>query len=167
MDSIGDALNAGQPIDVEVRQDQLNRWIAARDEFGPVLGWQIELEGVSFPQVLLLDENRLRIGATAQTRVTAVVLSAAGRLELTPGGLLVHLESVRAGTLPIPRHSVLRPLPELLETDAGELGSLSGNTIRLRNQWTWPNGKRRFRVARLEVSAGVARLRLEPLPGTP
>ena len=167
VDEIGRALNAGQIVNIELREEQVNRWIAARAEFGSVLGYEIEVEGISYVQIVFLDGNRIRLGATATNLGLDVVLSATLRLELTSDGLLGHLESVRTGVLPVPSAPVLDPIREMLESDDAAVGSVSGKTIRLPKEGVWPNGRRHFRVRRLEISQGVARVSLEPVTGGP
>jgi len=166
-DAIGAALNAGRPIDFELRADQLNRWLAARQELWPELEVEIELEGARDPQLQLLDGNRLRIGATAATGAADLVVSATLHLELSGDELRLQVESVRAGVLPIPRDRVLDPVRALLSTEDTARAALVGHTITLRNRWVWRNGERRFRVRELAVSNGLARVSFEPIPNVP
>ena len=163
LDDIGRALNTGQSIDFELHEDQVNRWLAARSELWPELE-DAGMRGLAHPQLRLLDENRVRLGVTATGGAWSAVLSASATGQLTEDSLIVRIESARAGVLPVPATSVLKPIREKL-ADAG--GSLSGSTINLPNDWVWPNGKRRFRISRLEVSGGVARVSFEPTGKVP
>jgi hypothetical protein len=159
VDGIGDALNAGQPFRCELDEAQFNRWLAARDEIWPVVGVEFEIEGASFPQVQFLDGDCVRIGATSTRSPLSVVVSLTLRLEVTEENLLLHMEAVRAGSLPIPRSLVARAL----QTQEGALDMMDGTTIRLPNDAVWPNGERRFRIDSLEISAGRASFVLTPL----
>lgn len=162
-DSIGDALNNGQAIRCELDEAQFNRWLAARDEIWPLVGFEFELEGASYPQIQLLEGNRLRFGFTSTRSPVSVVMSVTLRLELSGTDLLVHLEGVRAGALPIPRSLVTRAL----RTQEGALDLVDGATIRLPNDAIWPNGERPFRIESIEISAGRALVELAPLSGGP
>lgn len=166
-DRISAALNGERPIEFELKEEQINRWLAARTELEPILGVGVELPGTTGPQVLLRDGNVGRLAATVSRRGVSLVLSADVRPELEDGELRLHIEAVRAGNLPLPRRLALRPLRESFRS-ANDGGSvMDGHTVRLVNEWRWPNGKRWFRITRLAVSRGVARVTLEPLRGGP
>jgi hypothetical protein len=165
LDEIGAALNANRPIEVVLREEQINRWIAARDELWP--GLQVELVGLAFPQVNLLENNRIRVAATARNGPVSVILSAVGRCELTDDQVRVRIERVSSGRLPILRDPVLEPLRRAIAESGGPRVSMDGDTITISNAWRWRNGERRFRVADFETARGMVRLRLEPLPGFP
>ena len=161
LDSVGEALNAGESLEFDLDEEQLNRWIVGRAEIWPA--WQLDLAGLDYPQVSLLDGGRVRLAALAHNGPIEVVLSAVGRCELAGDELLLHVESVKTGKLSIPRGRVLAPLREALEREAGELATMQGKTVRLHNEWTWKNGNRRFRVSRLDIADGVAHVTFEPL----
>lgn len=167
-DDISKTLNSRQAIDVELREDQVNRWIAARTEI-PEL-W-MDSAGRSFdpfldPQVTFLPANRVRVAATLQWDRWRVIVSCIGRLELVPDELRVHWESVKLGSLPVPVSWIthrLQTTPQISQTTGG----WAGNEIHLPVEGVWRNGKRPFRIIRLETDAGTIRLRLEPLPKQP
>lgn len=165
LDEIGAALNAGRPIEVTLTEEQLNRWIAARDEVWP--GLRFELVGLTFPQVNVLDGNRVRVAATARNGPVSVILSAIGRCELADDEIRMRIERVCSGRLPILRDPVLRPLRELVAGSDAMRISMEGDTVRLQNAFRWRNGNRRFRVADFETVRGAVRFRLEPLPDFP
>ena len=158
MDAIGTALNTGRPIDFELREDQVNRWLAARSEMWPEVE-DAGMRSLAHPQLRLLDDGRVRLGVIATSGAWSAVLSACATGKLAEDSLVVRIESARVGVLPVPAASVLKPVSEKL-TDSG--GTVSGKTISLPNDWVWPNGKPRFRIRRLEVSDGVARVSFEP-----
>ena len=165
LDDIGAALNGGASIDVVLDEGQVNRWITARGEIWPEQ--QIEIVGLSDPVIQFLPRDRVRVAAMATRGGVRIVLSAIFRLEATPENLRLHLESARAGRLPIPRGSLMRSLERLFTAPEGGGGAVTGETIELRNQWTWPNGKRRFRIERLEIAEGQAQMTLQPVRGLP
>jgi len=165
LDEIGAALNANRPIEVVLTEDQINRWIAARDELWP--GLQVELVGLAFPQVNLLENNRIRLAATARNGPVSVILSAVGRCELADDQIRVRIERVSSGRLPILRDPALQPLRQAIAESGGQRVSMDGDIIIISNAWRWRNGERRFRVTDLETARGTVRLRLEPLPSFP
>lgn len=165
LDSIGEALNRGVAIDFELDEAQVNRWIAARAELPS--DWQFEVQGAAYPQVSFLDGSRIRLAATVGKAGVEVVLSAIVHVELSSEGVLVRLDSVRAGALPAPRGAALDSLQQMLGPIDATAERRRGTTISLPNEWTWPNGKRRFRVRRLELDAGVVRVSLEPVRAAP
>ena len=111
----------------------------------------------------IMDDNRIRLAATVDYGGVRAVLSATVRVELAPERLLLHVESLRAGLLPVPRGQLLELARTNLEGRGDTSVTITEGTITLRNEWTWPNGKPRLRIARLETAAGVCRVSLEPV----
>jgi hypothetical protein len=158
---ISAALNDNRPVEFELDQAQVNRWIAARHELWPAEA--PSFEPFERPQVVLLDGNRLRVGALLDHAGMQLVLSATLHLEAQPDGLVVNWDALRAGALPVPRRLIAgaaRRLTDRLELDSQ---ALFNQSITLPVEATWPNGKRRFRIADLSIRAGVMRVSLEPL----
>ncbi len=162
-DQISAALNADESIEFELPEDRLNRWLVERAELWP--GWQVDIEGLTDPQVNLLPGDRIRLAATASRGPVTAILSAVGRFELTPNELLIHVEAVRSGELPVLRSQVLKPLGKSLPRESDGQALLAGDTLRIRNEWVWQNGKRPFRVGRLEIRDQTAYVRFDPLDG--
>lgn len=157
---ISAALNRGSPIEIELDEAQVNRWIAARHELWP--GEVPSLEPFRRPQLVFLDRNRIRLGALVEHSALKVVLSVTFRIDLQPDNLVVTLEAVHAGTLPAPRR-VIRPAAAKLADRSGlPEEAIAEGRIALPNEGTWPNGKRRFRVSDLSIRKGTIRVRLEP-----
>ncbi|MFH1748406.1 MAG: hypothetical protein ABIG44_15340 [Planctomycetota bacterium] len=165
LDAIGGALNRGQTFNLELNEEQVNRWLAARAELPE--DWSFEVEGATFPQISFLAGNRVRIAATVSRAGVEVVLSATVRLDLSDEHLLIHIESVRAGSLPVPHKAAMKALAESLEIDPADADRHGSNTILTRNVWEWPNGRRRFRILTLEVDSNLTRVSLEPFGGVP
>lgn len=165
MDEIGAALNGGRNLTFELREDQVNRWIAARAEMWP--GAPAALGPLSDPQVLFLGD-RIRIAATIAHGGVRTVVSLTGRIKVTPDSLFVECESARLGALPVPREWVAKWAAQM-PLVAKHLAIRPGGdrTVSLANEWVWPNGKRRCRLGELQVLNGVARVVLEPLRGGP
>lgn len=165
LDAIGEALNAGRGIDFELSEAQVNRWLAAGPEFWPDL--KLETAALRSPQVAFRTGNRIRVGGLAASGSLQVVVSATAAVTVEPDSLLVSLTGAKVGALPLPRAAVWR----LLALPSGWSGQPqadpANDTLRWPNDWTWSNGKRRFRVRRLEVERGVVRVALEPFGAGP
>lgn len=162
VDRIGVALHSNRPADVRLDQQQVNRWVVARDEWPAGVG-QLELETVAEPLVLFLGGGRLRLAASARSADLSVVVSCDLRIMLDRDRVICGLDAARVGALPLPRSLVADFVgrafsghPELQEL-------LRRGFTSWPNEWVWPNGKRRFRIGACQFEQGAARLRLEPL----
>lgn len=158
---ISAALNAGESVEVVLTQELLDRWIAARHELWP--GEAPSLDSLEQP-VLVLEENGVVRAAALYTRGgLRCVLSTAFRIGINERDILITPVSVRAGLLPAPLGFVERVLDDLAGKSRSRDFTLERRGLALRNEWTWPNGKRLFRFSDLTISAGELRVRLEPL----
>jgi hypothetical protein len=163
VDDIGAALNGWRAIDLELQEDQINRWITARAEIWP--DSQTSLEPLRRPQITLLDGNRVRAAASVEWAGLEPIVSCTCRFELKDEQLTVICDTVRVGVLPAPRGWVAKLVGKLVAS-SNVVRDTNGDTgLTFRNEWVWPNGKRRFCLRRLEVSAGRAAVRLEPITG--
>jgi hypothetical protein len=157
---ISAALNDSRPVEFVLDQDQLNRWIAARDELWP--GEVPSLAPFSRPQIMLEEGNRLRLAALVEHAGTRVVLSAVFRIDLQGETLVVRWGSVRAGALPTPGALLEDAARKLADRLALPDHAVGDDRITLPSAGRWPNGKRRFRVTGFAIGAGELRVRLEP-----
>jgi hypothetical protein len=157
---ISAALNDNRPVEFTLDQAQLDRWIAARDELWPTEVPSIE--PFSCPQVVFEDGNRVRLAAQVEHANMRVVLSAVFQADLQEDALVVTWNSVRAGVLPTPG----TPLKDAVRRLAGHLSlpdhAVANDCITLPSGGLWPNGKRRFRIAEVAITAGKLHVRLEP-----
>ncbi len=158
---ISAALNRNSPIEFELDQGQVNRWIAARHELWPAEA--PSLEPFRRPQIVFLDGNRVRLGALLDRSGLQLVLSATFRLEAQADGLAVTWDAVRAGALPTPRRLIAEAARKLTDRLGLDRQALINGRMTLPIEGTWPNGKRPFRIVDLSISGGVLRVRLEPL----
>ncbi|MCK4341435.1 MAG: hypothetical protein KAY37_06915 [Phycisphaerae bacterium] len=164
LDRIGAALNERRRINFQLQEDQVNRWIVARAEMWPEAA--IDLGPLQHPQVSFLDDG-VRIAALMEQHGLRAVISVTFRVDVTIDEIRINYDSARLGALPVPRGwlsdwMAQMPIADHVIRDSGPDG-----TIVLQNDWIWPNGKRRYRVADLRISAGQANVVLEPLPGGP
>ena len=147
-----------------MRQEQVNRWLAARREIDV---FQLDLGPLQRPQVHFLSDNRLRIAGTVSRGGFEAVLSATVKLELTDDQLVVTLDHARLGALPAPRRLIGELLRRSLASGATATDLAQSGSIAPPNDWVWPNGKRRFHVGRLRVSDGLTSLSLVPAARRP
>ncbi|RMF75796.1 MAG: hypothetical protein D6744_13050 [Planctomycetota bacterium] len=160
LDRIGVELNGGRALELRLEQDQINRWIAARDEWPEAVG-RVDLGDLRSPQVLLLSGNRARLAAMVERGGFGVVLSCDVRFELDGEKLLIYWEQFRAGLLPAPRALIEEALSRSARSSALRAAAESGR-LSLPNRWVWPNGKPEFVFRAIEISDGTARIELTP-----
>jgi hypothetical protein len=162
LDAIGGALNSRRSIVVTLREDQANRWIAARREL-----WSPEavvpLEPLENPVIDFIPGGRFRIGAVVRSRGVGAVVSWTGRVELRDGRIVVDSERLASGVLPLPAGGLSSIFRNLVNESGGALRVAADGTVELRNEWRWPNGKPRFRVVRVETDDDSAAIELAPL----
>jgi len=84
-----------------------------------------------------------------------------------PSEVVIDIQSMRAGKMPIPSGKVLAPLHEAIARSDSRTATMTDQTIRLGNHWIWKNGHRPFRLDRLEITPGLARIRLAPARDDP
>lgn len=160
-DEIGGALNRAKRLSFQLREDQVNRWIAARAQMWP--DTPVDLGPLACPQVSFV-EGRIRAAATLEHRGLRAVISVSCRVKVSDDTVAIEWESARLGALPVPRSWVSGRIAQI--PSAGQLPVvLDGRgTLLIANDWIWPNGKRRCRLSELQVLGGVANVVLEPLP---
>lgn len=158
---ISAALNHNTPVEIELEEAQINRWIAARDELWP--GETPSIEPFSRPQVVFLEPNRVRLGALVERSGMRVVLSATFRIDLQADKLVLSWEGVRAGVLPSPGKLIEQAARRLARRLRLDEQAATAGQLKLPGEWTWPNGERRFRLADLAIEDGVLRVTLIPL----
>ena len=158
---ISAALNNNRAVEIELEEAQVNRWIAARDELWP--GETPSLEPFPRPQVVFLEPNRVRLAALVERSGMPVVLSATFQIDLQADGLVLSWERARAGVLPTPGKLIEQAARRLTRRLRLDEQAATAGQVTLPGEWTWPNGKRRFRLADLAINDGVLRVTLVPL----
>ncbi len=159
-DEISTALNTGTEIRVQLDQAQLNRWLAARAEFWPQAAAVADALAQPF---VLLNAGEVQIAAVVGTRQLRGVLSVSGHATVNGDQLVLRCTGAHLGVLPLPASSVCNELRR--RTPAGQhlVSGGSPTTLMFKNEFVWPNGKRRFRLRELSVNPGGLELVLEPL----
>jgi len=154
-------LNRGQPVEIELSQEQVNRWIAARDELWP--GEVPSIEPFRRPQVFFLDDNRVRLAALVSKGGVRSVVSLTFRVRVAGEAVVFERGRMRAGVLPAPQ----RLLTEVLGRVAPRLNlsetAFEQGHFRVPAEGVWRNGRRRFRITDVTIHDGTARVRMEPL----
>ncbi len=161
LDGIGDALNNGRAASFQLPEAQVNRWITARAEMWPEAA--IDLGEVQRP-VVLFEDGRIRVGAMVGGEIRAVV-GLSGHVDVTEDEVVLHLDGAWLGALPMPLGWLADMLAESPLISAGVTLQDGGERIAIRNDWVWPNGKRRYRLAKLRTSEGTVEVTLEPMDG--
>lgn len=163
-DAISAALNGGRTIEVELAQDQVNRWLASRGEIWPHLPPDA-LAPFDAPQVEFLAGNRVRLAALTAIGGLRGVVSVIGAVEPGADRVRIRWEHVGVGRLAIPRRWVIDAARDTLARVLEEHGSVAEGGIELRNEWIWHQGRPRFSIRELEITSGKARLVLQPRGG--
>jgi hypothetical protein len=161
IETVNVALNEGRPITVELEQDQVNRWIAARSEW-PEDWYHVQIDPLRDPMVSFLDGNRVRIAALAERAGFGTVVSCTIGFELVDDRLVLRWAGAGAGVLPVPRALLAQAVRGVPESEQVLRDLLSEGTTVRPNRWVWPNGKPRFRITELHVENGRLRVSLEP-----
>lgn len=160
IDRVSVALNFGHAIRIELDEAQLNRWIAARDEWPDALA-DLDLGPLEYPQLLLLDGNQLRLAARALQSETEVIVSVSFSFHARGDRFAVGWTGTRLGHFPLPRMLINALADAGDRKEAAEL--LATGKLDLPNAWTWPNGRPRFRIRELLIEAGRMTIVLEPI----
>ncbi len=161
IDEIGGALNSQEQTHFRLSAAQINRWIVARAEMWPDIALD-DLGPLELPFVALSDAG-VRVAATAQHDGWQGVVALTCRIEVAGEWVYLHCGSARLGAVPVPRDLVSELVARIPSASATVTGSKGGQTVRIRNEWIWPNGKRRCRLREVAVSDGVVDVVLEPV----
>jgi hypothetical protein len=165
VDRISAELQGTAPVTVQVDDEQVNRWIAARHELSPEewLDAKLpDLNGLPPPHVSFLAGDRVRIAVLTERGGFGTVVSAVIRVHVLGDEVAIELDAVRLGRLPVPRSWVTEALQGWERGSIREALAPDG-TWRVPNDFVWPNGRRRFRLAAVRTSDNRLMLELDPL----
>ncbi len=158
---ISAALNRDRSITFEISEDQVNRWIAAREEMWP--DWVFDLGTMRDPMVDF-QPGKVRIAALAERGALRSVVTLTLSCAVEADKIDIFCDALHLGALPAPgrAHDQIRdalpPADELLEPSAGAL-------LTVGNDWHWPNGRPRYRVQRIEFTDDLLTVEFVPLSG--
>lgn len=161
-DRISGALNAGRSIEVQIDQDQLNRWVASREEMWPDLA--LRIKGAEDPLLRLRTGNRIEFGATVEHNGWKSVVSVRIGVAVE-GRILARVEQVRVGRLLFPLAVVWPLVVSRLNEHPLAAVELDGRTLRVFNEWVWENGRVPFRIGDLRVDDRRLQMRFDPITG--
>ncbi|NLX12141.1 MAG: hypothetical protein GXY44_00595 [Phycisphaerales bacterium] len=168
---------ANEPIEFHLREDQINAWLAARENIEP--GTKDWLPAMLSDPFVHVESNGLRVAATVRREELKTVLSARLTFEARPDALRMRMSEVRTGRLPIPEKWLRAaladltnklPAPKNLPAGRGRGESppdrwdrlLAG--IDLNNAVVSEYINRPFRIVGLRFEPPVIVATLEPLP---
>lgn len=160
LDRIGVALNRREAVEIELHEDQLNRWIAERHEWPEAD--RIDLGALKEPYACVLDGGRIRVAARVAYRELSVVASVTASPRILGDRLRIDANAVHAGVAPVPVRLVRDWLRGGLPPAYAAFLTADGAWL-CANDFVWPNGRVRFRLAHIESDRSLLRLRLEPL----
>lgn len=158
-DRIGDALNARRAVEIEIDEARLNRLLAAGGDAWPE-PYRWELRDADDPLVDFAP-GAVRVGVTLTAAGTPVVLSCRVEIAAADDELRIRVRSVRLGALPVPARLVRRAVQSALR-EAGAAAVDGSAAAVIPNDFVWPNGRKRCRIASIEFTESSVRIRLEP-----
>jgi len=165
-------VNRDEPFRFALSQEQVNRWLAVREEFGPQAR-ELFPTWLSDP-VIIMRQDRLGLAGTVSHKGFRSVVSLWWRIAPGPERVRVQLTGVRAGGLPIPHKAGIALVGRFLPPADGRRRDdppslverveqlLAGKQVE--NRFLWENGKREFRLVSLELTNGALRLTAQALP---
>lgn len=159
--SVSASLHGLRPAEIELHEEQVNRWLAARRELWIDCPWE-EPPGLEAPFVAFSPDG-IRVAVTVARGGLRAVASCRITLRVQPDGVYLRWAAARLGALPVPR-GFLRTLADELLPGSDALSRLAAEgETRLENDWPWPNGRIRVRATSVTLGEGVLRIRVEPL----
>jgi len=169
VDALSRQFNGDRPFEVRFTQRQVNEWLSARAQVWPAAQRWIPPE-IEDPFVAF-EPGRIRLAATVCVRGLRTIASATTQIRVEAPGVFLRLLNVQCGSLPLPAAWVPGGLSQFGDSDAPRPDRPDSPTARdllrgvyLRNEFTWPNGNRRFRLRAIHVEVGAVTVVAEPLP---
>ena len=177
---ISDRMVAGAAFEVSITDQEVTEWLAARGHIWP--GADQWLPPWLTGPVVAFVPGRIVLAAHLNRDGWESITAAHFSVGVDGGALVIRLERVTAGALPIPLALLADPLDGLVHTDrldveslpdemaqavnglrAGDaLGFLSGGQ-RLAGPFVWKNGDRPYRVRDVQIGEGWLHVVIEPL----
>jgi hypothetical protein len=151
------------PFLVEFTQDQLNQWITLRERMWPAARDMLPADlGDPFVR---LEPGRIVLAAALARAPGRPVVSVALTAGMEDDALAVRIAGCRVGTLPVPLTWLARELRRVrIDRASGvSVGGSLADGLRIGTHHTWWNGRRDYRVRRVEALSGLLRVEIEPL----
>lgn len=167
-------VNREPPFEFRMTQDQVNRWLAVREDFGSevkkvIPPWMTE-------PAVIFRPDQIGFAAIVDWDGWKSVVSFWFKIDVAGDDVKVRLLNVQAGSLPIPESFVL----DQVETWIGQAGApdkdvaervavirelLAGRSSE--NRFFWRNGKREFKLVGVTLGDGELTLKAQALPRRP
>lgn len=158
-DQISAALNGQRAIEIEISDQQFNRWLAAHREFWPKL--DSLFAGIEGPLVRFLpDEAEFAATVTRSGWPTVVSGRVRGRIE---GDLLVEPSRISVGRLSAPAWLLWPSVAEHVAANAPARVKVEKRGGAVFNEWLWENGRVPFQVSKVVIEPGTLRIEFSPL----
>ncbi|NLX22598.1 MAG: hypothetical protein GXY55_13165 [Phycisphaerae bacterium] len=169
-------IESRRSFDCRFTQNQLNAWLAAREEMWPASRHWLP-RFMKDPHVVI-DNQGIRLAVKCRQRGVEMILHARLQAQMEPDGINLRLIAVSAGSLPMPRRLIEDQLASLdgSQWPAGErFSSQIGNRpvpplsalfdgIVIPNGWIWQNGEQPFKITGLRFGRGEVVVTFQPLP---
>ncbi len=192
--AIGTYLAQGRQFRIELTDEQINRWLAARGDIWPAMKRALPPE-VREPAIAF-EAGRIILGARYERNGLSSVVSLSTTLDLenAGGAIAIHLGGIHAGLLPVPRmfveQAAKKALAKAIRSNWSHLskytgfghfnladqlgitpkqvtGYLAGRAMtetRLPSHWVWPNGRFPFYVSNVQIQPGKMLIDIVPVP---
>lgn len=159
---------AGEAFVFELRQEDVNRWLAMPQQIYPAVSQMLPPE-FSNPFVLF-EDSRITVAGRYASPAGRVVLSIDFETSFEDDEIVLRVGGVRCGSLPAPFGLAGLGLDGPVECEAGDVwkGSppMSGDLaagLHVGGQARWFNGGFDYRVLDVRVEPGVLRFKILPL----
>ncbi len=177
----GDGLARRKTFEFTLDEHQVSEWIAARERIWPESGGWVP-PWVNDPLVRF-QEQRILVGARVDLDGHQLIAGAYLSIEVGSDDILVvRLERVTVGSLPVPLGLLARPLARLLRMEGHDLdfvpapladtaqyfrdseaAAALSEGVRRANRFIWENGRRPYRIEDIRIGDGKLTLTIEPL----
>jgi len=177
----GDGLVRHNTFAFTLDERQVSEWITAREHIWPESGdW---LPAWVKEPVVSFRDGHILVGARLDFDGHQLIAGAYLTIELGSDDILVvRLDRVVAGSLPLPLSALGGPLAQLLRLEGRDLDflpesvadtaeyfresepvSVLSKGIRRANRFIWENGRRPYRIDAIKIADGKLTLTIEPL----
>ncbi|MHC4065210.1 MAG: hypothetical protein ACYSUI_12045 [Planctomycetota bacterium] len=177
---VSDSLVAGEPFEVTLDDRTVSEWIAARGQIWP--DSQEWVPAYLREPVVVFVPGKAVLAAHLEQSGWESIVGLRFSATADNGAVVVRLEDVTCGALPLPLAALREPLDKLIHAERldiaampDELGSimgklrggegtaLFGDGIRFRGPFVWKNGDRPYHIGRIQIGDGWLRVRIDPL----
>lgn len=177
----GDGVVRRKRFALTLDERQVSEWIIARQRIWPESGAWVPI-WVDDPIVRFRD-GQVIVGVRVDVDGLQCIAGAHLTIELGSNDILVvRLERLTVGSLPVPLGALAGPLARLLRMEGHDLDFLPipvadaaqyfresepavvlSEGVRRANRFIWGNGRRPYRIADMEIGNGKLKLTIEPL----